>query len=357
MATSPFSIPLNQGAAHASLNATRQIVIPHLLLAATPFADGGGNERIIPAGKFTDRRVGRGTRGEIYGSARFGSGYGHYIQTDNGWKYEPNMSLNVTGRDFHFGFPPIAWGNYSGGHDYTSVKDEDLPGVAFVGPPRRYPYDIPARQGAIIARRNDQRWIFVADAATVNILWDVLRLPEEKGGCGLDGWSPKVNTVTVFDATQGPETHVSITQMDLVSPPYTFVLDPWNVVQYYRGSSAFLANSSYDNEYAHPGSNNTDYWKATPLNTTGLDLNFLNCLNTTIAAAIPIIDPTFIVRRPYVSKDKLSSQIAGIVLGSIVGVLLLVGLVSCLCIRRRRAHNYISVSEGVAKPVHSRSST
>ncbi|CCA68116.1 hypothetical protein PIIN_01984 [Serendipita indica DSM 11827] len=356
MTTQP-SVPLNQGAAHASINATKEIAIPHLLLAATPFANGGGDEHIIPDGKFKNRRVGRGTRNEIYGSARYGSGYGHYTETDNGWKYEPDTAnFNVTGRDFHFGFPPISWGNYSGGFDYFWVRRDDLPGAAFVGTFRPYPYDEPSQQGAIIAKKNDQTWIFVADAATVNILFDVLRLPEQQGGCALDESSAKVTTRVSYDPLNpDPESNVSIFQQDIPIPPYIFHLQPWNVVQYYRGSSAFLANSSYDNEYAHQRSNNTDYWKATPLNTTGLDSAFLNCLNTTIAATIPIIDPTFVVRAP---KGKLSSgQIAGIAVGSVMGALLLVGFLVWLFIRRRRAHNtYNAVSKGDTPPSHSSSS-
>ena len=155
-----------------------------------------------------------------------------------------------------------------------------------------------------------------------------------------------------------PDEPIGITEMDVRIYPFHFYLLPWNVVQYYRESSVFLATTSYDNEYAHTGSNNTDYWKATPLNTTGGELALLNCLNKTIAASIPIIDPTVVVLPPYAPKDRLSSgQIAGIVVGSVVGVLLLVGLVIWLYIRRRQAHEYNAVSEGVATPADPRSST
>ena len=96
------------------------------------------------------------------------------------------MSLNVTGRDFHYGFPPVSWGNYSGSLEYFSVNSTDLPGVDFIGDPLPYPYDGPSKQGAIIVPREDLRWNIVADASTINVLWDVLQLPEQQGGCGLE---------------------------------------------------------------------------------------------------------------------------------------------------------------------------
>ncbi|CAG7848829.1 SubName: Full=Uncharacterized protein {ECO:0000313/EMBL:CCA68117.1} [Serendipita indica DSM 11827] len=145
----------------------------------------------------------------------------------------------------------------------------------------------------------------MADSVTVNILFDIRRLPEDKGGCGMDEISAKAGTMLTFNPYRTDRhKNWAFVQMVYLSPP-----------------SAFLANSSYGNEYGHQGNNNTDYWKATSPNTTGLDSAFLNCLNMTIAAAIPIIDPTFFVKAP---KDKLSSgQIAGIAVGSVVGALLL----------------------------------
>ena len=345
-------VPLNRGAADTRLDATSQIVIPHLPLVATPFSNGGGDEHTIPAGTFQHRKVGGGTRNQIYGSARYGSGYGRYTTGDNGRNYEADLTLNVAGRDFPFGYPPISWGEYSGGDEYKWPPQDDVPGLAVNDNPYQHVYSSgsPRSYGGMAANKGDQSWIVVADAATINILWDVLLLPEDKGGCNLDrGLSSK--GAVGFGPGSGDDRVWHIGTSDITNPHRMPIhLRPWNVVQYYRASSVILANGTYDNKFAHVASlNNTDYWAASPLNTTGVDLEFLKCLNFTIAAAIPIIDPSLIVR------SRLEpGQIAGIAVGSVVGLLLL-ALAVWFFIRHRRARP--NTVHGPAEAPPSESST
>ncbi|CAG7848832.1 SubName: Full=Uncharacterized protein {ECO:0000313/EMBL:CCA68114.1} [Serendipita indica DSM 11827] len=319
-----FTIPLNRGAADTPLNATSQIIIPHVSLVATPFTDGGGEIRTISTGKFQGRKAGGGARIHIYGSARYGSGYGVYNKKEWGWTYSVETGLNVSGRDLFFGYPPFHWGDsYSGGKEYSEIPNEDMPGMALIDDPyRAYPGpQYPNQYGYLMAKKGDQSWITVADAATINILWDVLLLPEDKGGCGVDrDRSRRGSPASGIKFTLACFKRQSRYILGTLSSTIVLAL-------------SFLANSTYDNKFAHVASlNNTDYWAASPLNTTGVDLDFLKCLNTTIAAALPMVDPTLVVR------SRLSpGQIAGVAIGSIIGGILLIGLAVWLFIRHRRA--------------------
>ncbi|KAG8802601.1 hypothetical protein FRC17_006378, partial [Serendipita sp. 399] len=101
---------------------------------------------------------------------------------------------------------------------------------------------------------------------------------------------------------------------------------------YYRGSSVAIGNSTYDNASAHNNATNPDYWAATPLDTTGVDMDFFHCLNRTIAGVIPILDPTVVVH-----YRKSPGQIAEIVVGTIVPVLLIFATAVFWFVRRRKA--------------------
>ena len=359
----PLMVPLNRGAADTHLNATSQIVIPHLPLVATPFASGGGDQYTIPVGRFQNKKVGGGTRNQIYGSARYGSGYGRYTTDANGTSYEAELNLNIAGRDFPFGYPPISWGPYGGGKEYEWFPAEDVPGVAFIDSIYLDPYHAnnPQNYGAMAANKGNQTWFIVADAATINILWEVLLLPEDKGGCNLDRDRSRKGTVGYGFGSDLDDERLWYFITTGISDPlrYPIELKPWNVVQYYRASSVILANNTYDNTFAHFASpnnitdgrlNNTDYWAASPLNTTGVDLDYLKCLNTTIAAAIPIINPNLVIR-----SRLAPGQIAGIAVGSVVGGLVLIALAVWLFIRHRRAHP--NTVHGTAEVPPSESST
>lgn len=226
----------------------------------------------------------------------------------------------MNGKSFPHGFPPIRWDSW-GQYDSAveQAQESDLPGVASGS-------DIPngsheALSGnAVIAgfyaAKGNQSWFIAADGMTAKFLYDVLQLPVDLGGCDIDSRDVWGVTVSTVHSSPGP-----IMQSQGILPGNAFTFYPWNVLQYYRGSSVLLGNMTYDNLASHNNNQNTSYWSSTPLNTTGIDMDFLHCLNTTIAAAVPIIDPGL------VSHHKLTSgEIAGVVIGAIVCLCLL-----CYC--------------------------
>ncbi|KIM21951.1 hypothetical protein M408DRAFT_79787 [Serendipita vermifera MAFF 305830] len=329
--TSSINIPLNNNA--SSQQAWRDpskiesvVRIPHTSLVATAFSFGGGPNQTFNGGTFSGRTLGGGTRNEIYGTARYGSGYGKYTSSAGGtMQYQSVLTLDVSGRDFPHGFPPLSFGNYSGGGEYYDVDSSDLPGIleshsyntAVLGQPELPVY-------TLYVRTSNRSWFVVGDVASLNIVNAVISLPVDQGGCNLVGLIPHAierygygyhnnNTTNEDSDTSGYNVGSVATEQGIMQA----AIFPWNVVQFYRGSSLALTMLEYDNAFAHNGNKNTDYWASTPLNTTGLDMNFLTCLNQTIAASIPIVDPTLVVR------SRLSgSQIAGIVIGPIAGALL-----------------------------------
>ncbi|PVF95886.1 hypothetical protein CPB86DRAFT_787561 [Serendipita vermifera] len=336
------TVPLNNGASSNSTIVANNIVIPHTTLAARPFALGGGDGQTITAGRFQGQVAGRGTRNEIYGSARYGSGFGKYTKTESGtYTYEPDLSLNMAGRnEFPHGFPPISWGNYSGSivPAYEDISsDGDYPGITSAPFAPFESHEGETRLQAILARRGEQQWFIAADGATMKVLNEVLVLPRSQGGCEIEPTLP-VSLATSHAANTIPRQ----IQEDLISylssmgliPLQLYEIYPWNVLQYYRGCSVMLGSRDYDNTFAHGNNlNDTNYWASTPLNRTGVDMEFLQCLNTTIAAAVPIIDPSLVAK----NKPKFQpGAIAGIVIGSVAGVVFL--LVAAWFLYRRH-HN------------------
>lgn len=67
------TVPVNDG---ASSRYSLDIQIPYTTLVARAWSKGGGDGQTISGGRLAGRISGRGTRNEIYGTARYGSGYG-----------------------------------------------------------------------------------------------------------------------------------------------------------------------------------------------------------------------------------------------------------------------------------------
>lgn len=94
---------------------------------------------------------------------------------------------------------------------------------------------------------------------------------------------------------------------------------PAQIIQYYRASSFALALDSY--------SGNTDSAAALTL-PASINQTFLLCLNSTIAAAVPILDAP-------VSHHLSTVSIIWIVLGSIEVVLVIL-VILCCCLSKRK---------------------
>ncbi|KAG8840482.1 hypothetical protein FRB91_006041 [Serendipita sp. 411] len=208
-----------------------------------------------------------------------------------------------------------------------------------------------------IARKNEDdrsRFDIIGDAATLNIIADVLTLPTDTGGCGADGIyvQPIMYTSLANPNDTGADTVPNLAMSEGTIMAFTIALHPWNIIQYWRGSSVAIGNSTYNNAFARPNATNQDYWAASPLDLTGVDPDWFNCLNRTIAAVIPIVDPTLVIR-----NRKTPGQIAGIVVGVVVPVLLIVAAVFWF-LRRRKAKITVPETDGknvsvFGKHVHS----
>ncbi|PVF99462.1 hypothetical protein CPB86DRAFT_285911 [Serendipita vermifera] len=255
---------------------------------------------------YQNSRVGGGRRDYIYGSARWGSGIfmpSEDIPGNASWapsEFPPQSSWPRP-----YGFWPIYWGEwvpnyYTDSFVYKSSRFR--PGGA---------------QNLILASSDglyDQPfWYIIGDAYTIEGINTILALPEDEGGCGMfNGYS-----VYAFDPVQAAlnGTGAFISADGSTFPKENFTVTPESAIQYYRGSSVVLGAPGYVNAYALDHNQNTSYWGMTPWNISDLfplffnashpintganvtaryaeELSFLNCLNITIAAAVPIIDPS-----------------------------------------------------------------
>lgn len=181
------------------------------------------------------------------------------------------------------------------------MDKSDLPGIHS---PRFWTAPSPSRVYGLHLYFSSRSWFLVGDIASLEVVNAVIALQEDQGGCNYFGTSQPLDTTKTYGSwnssvtSDDSETRGYIARVETRRGGEVFqrAIFPWNVVQYYRGSSLALAMLEYDNAFAHNGNENTDYWASTPLNTTGLDMNLLNCINQTIAASIHIVDPTLIVR-------------------------------------------------------------
>ena len=359
-----INVPLNNAGANNQswINPAKfdtNIKIPYTSLVATAFSTGGGNGQTINGGAYGGRKSGGGTRNEIYGTARYGSGHGKYVPSSSGdgmAQYEPVLALDVSGRDFPHGFPPISFGDYGGGDEYYGRDENNFPGRDNV-PSNGELNPTPYHTDGLVLRKDKYIWILLADAVTLKIVTAVLALPEAQGGCNYPYLLPEAlerDEASRWNANRTiADQHVVGygTTLAFADGIKAYFIYPWNVMQFYRGSSVALGSAAYENEFAFNGNNNTNYLASSPLNTTDIDMNFFQCLNQTIAASIPIVNPNLILR-----SRLTGGQIAGIVVGSVAGaVLILAGLWFWYRKRRtnapaRKAHSHLpEENKGIGK--------
>ncbi|PVF99459.1 hypothetical protein CPB86DRAFT_783576 [Serendipita vermifera] len=312
---------------------------------------------------FLNRPVGGAPRNYIYGSSRWGSGFGTVNHPNPAmYIWVPYDTLAQPPRSNPFGFWPIYWGSGLDYYEYsTHYKSQRFrPGGA---------------QSAILASRDGgpsyrPYWYIIADSYTINGLNTILKLPVDKGGCGMyvdgqvydfdaDAVAPN-GTRTLFPADGGRNARHNLT------------MPPQSAVQYYRASSVVLGTPPYVNTYALNHNHDTTYWGMTPWNITDLfpmffdasdpvntginmtaryaaEMSFLNCLNTTIAAAVPIINPD---ATPIVEPSSSTSKLwwVGVSVGVGIGGIILLWV----CIKQRWLGRFIGCLTG--KPMPSRSS-
>ncbi|KAG9093375.1 hypothetical protein FRC06_011540 [Ceratobasidium sp. 370] len=247
---------------------------------SSTYSAGGGSRSVVTSGAFAGRSVGGGTRDQVYGNSRYGSGY-----TYGGGSY-------VTGRGFPFGYWPIyvpiaGGGAYYGYHEYGPSSNSSRPGGQM--------------QQALVRSSswpaaNARRWT----------------IEERQGKNGTNSTTPlpvpTINNATASYYIMGDADTVAAVMQEIVKAcsvvnasgtpvgDFNSTVHVEQAVQYYRASSFMLALTSYNNTASLPSNAPPDNNTA-PLATSadtglpmGTDMNFLNCLNTTIGASIPIMD-------------------------------------------------------------------
>jgi hypothetical protein len=241
---------------------------------------------------FSGRDFGGGERKNgMYGTRAYGSGYPYGGD---------GSSTSVAGRPFPFGVWPISWGpNYMGGGEYYG---EDLDLLRPGGP-----------VGVVrVGTKNKSRWPNVTDDEVYEMIGDKESLAFMTANlvdvCAITPQWPRKFDPTMLNSTK-----------------------PENVIQYYRASSFALAFSNYNNTFALPSSNPTTtqrFDQSVPLPSLIVNSDFLHCINDTIKASLPIQDS---YERP---KNGLTGgEIAGIVIGSLIGGLGLCIILYSLCIK------------------------
>ncbi|KAJ6586465.1 hypothetical protein DFH09DRAFT_910764 [Mycena vulgaris] len=216
----------------------------------TGYNKGGGKLSTIPSGQlFSGRSQGGATRNQVWGSRAYGSGYpGTYTR-------------GVSGRDFPFYFWPLAWGTGLGYGANTAYLHSDE-----YGQPNNSSRPGGAMATAVFQSNSTGTTFRVsADNDTVTDL-----LADIAANCSAFLVPSSVN------ATRP-------TPFNLSAPD---AQKPEQVVQYYRASSVALSLDGYNNTAVFMAENST---ADTPL-PTGIDTTLLECLNTTIGLAVPLVD-------------------------------------------------------------------
>ncbi|KAF9652774.1 hypothetical protein BDM02DRAFT_2574042 [Thelephora ganbajun] len=212
--------------------------------STTTYGSGGGPVSTIRSGIFTGRTVGGGTRANIFGNRKYGSGY-------------PGYPIGVVGYGFPFFFWPLAFGEtyYYGAHyihsdEYGSPDNSSRPGGPMV-------------TSTYASSTQNTTFYLVTDTDTADAMVSILQQ-----NCS-SVLNPAVSNAPVpYDAS------------DPNSPK------PEETVQYYRSSSAALMLEGYNN--TGQLSDDTSL-PDTPL-PTDIDTDLLTCLNETIGAALPLVD-------------------------------------------------------------------
>ncbi|KDR70408.1 hypothetical protein GALMADRAFT_76087 [Galerina marginata CBS 339.88] len=236
----------------------------------------------IPAGRpFAGRLEGGGTRDNIFGTSTYGSGY-------------PGVEgRGTSGRGFPFYFWPVAWpaaalggaaaaGVYLSANDeYGSPSNSSRPGGQLQTVSFTSALDVPTIDSADPTATDPPANTTTTPAAPAGMIFRILSdnttisdlVPHILSTCGdLLALSASTNTTENYLGFGSPH--------------------PEEVVQYYRASSIALSMDGYNNSavYSPAVDSNGDDAVDTPIPTTA-DLKLMDCLNTTIGADAPLIDP------------------------------------------------------------------
>jgi hypothetical protein len=229
---------------------------------------GGGSPFTLGAlSPFAGRLAGGGTRDAVVGTSRYGSGYPY----SNG-----NIQRGgVYGQPFPFGFWPIFFvgHGYSGEyHDRNVNGTEERPGGDLV---------------QVAVYPNATQWVLTPEQTANNSALETFYMIGDRNS---------VETMlVVLSPCVGCEQYscgtVNSSISEFTGDDTTIRFE--NTVQWYRSSSFGLAYAGYNNTYAFLPLNESttlDWNNSTPLSDSLSNDTFLQCLNDTIAAALPVLN-------------------------------------------------------------------
>ncbi|KDQ56804.1 hypothetical protein JAAARDRAFT_194760 [Jaapia argillacea MUCL 33604] len=244
------------------------------------YSPGGGSTfSLSEDSPFKGRLAGGGTRAEVYGTSRYGSGYPY-----------GDYGAYVDDRPFPFLFYPIPiFPGYYGSDMYANLNaTQRLGGEITV--------TIIVPQASIPSR---EIYRIIGDQTSV---------------------SSVISSLTSSCSVQ----NTSITPFNSSSNLGVYPL-PEQITQWYRASSFGLSLDTYNNSASllsnMPPSNSTPVLPPsadTPL-PPGLNQTWLQCINTTIGASLPLVDPP-----PKPDVIKIVSLVSGV---TIIGITLILVLV------------------------------
>ncbi|KAH9933031.1 uncharacterized protein B0H18DRAFT_985213 [Fomitopsis serialis] len=210
---------------------------------AEAYGSGGGSSSVIPSGQpFAGRASGGGTRGEVYGTYEYGSGY-------------PGLPAGtVSGRGFPFVYWPVIW--HSPGYGAPYLYDPEYGTPWNTSRPGG-----PLAEATFASKSANSTFYVISDKSTVASL-----ITSVSKNCTLGGGSSAAPSA--FNAT--------------ASEP-----QPEQAVQYYRASSVVLLLDGYNNTnaLAEGGGDASATAVALP---DWVDHSLLACLHDTIGGAVPL---------------------------------------------------------------------
>lgn len=211
------------------------------------------NRFSITSGAFSGRQAGGGTRSNVVGSPYYGSGY------TPGYASRGALAGGaVGGLGFPFIFWPVAFGAGYGGYYGSRELDRDgRPG----GNMTQYTLTPPTN----VTDATANSFALYGDANSVDAVFQRVKVD-----CGV--------------------------QNDLAQ---NFSLNPNQAVQYYRGSSFALMLNGYNNTQPlnttdASGNDTVPITNPAPPITSvqGVDTNYFNCLNGSVARNVPLLEAT-----------------------------------------------------------------
>ncbi|TFK96351.1 hypothetical protein BDV98DRAFT_576319 [Pterulicium gracile] len=220
--------------------------------SSTTYGNGGGPIADIPGGApFAGRTQGGGTRGNIYGTPYYGSGY----------PGTPNHNRGTTGMPFPFYYWPLGFGVAAGGgyiyhSEYGNPDNDTRPGG-------------PQMIASFSSDSSNTTLHLIADRDTVEDLIPIIR----EGCTGLN--SNSSTNPSSYDTNNNNT-------------------KPESALQFYRASSIALLLEGYNNTAALGDDENAP---PTPF-PDWRNQDLIRCLNDTIGEAAPLVDAGSVIWAP-----------------------------------------------------------